>query len=69
MLKSIYLILALAFITTSDACVTYSPGKGTYTVDASGCVDKPETRTGRESAASRDRTKDKKHDRKRGKNS
>ena len=33
-------ILALTLTTASmDACVTYSPSTGTYTVDPSGCVD------------------------------
>lgn len=33
-------LVALVFCSANvDACVTYSPSTGTYTVDKSGCVD------------------------------
>jgi len=33
-------LLACIFMTTGvEACVTYNPSTGTYTIDKSGCVD------------------------------
>ena len=56
-MRAIYIILALVFIATSDACVTYNPGKGTYTVDASGYIDRPEVRTAQENHQFRNKPK------------
>lgn len=40
MKKLILPLLACAFMTSGiEACVTYSPSTGTYTIDHSGCVD------------------------------
>lgn len=70
-MKKLALIIAISAITSAQACVNYNPSKGTYTVDAQGCVDKDRKYVGNhhESGASRDRSKEshkEKKDRKKG---
>lgn len=43
--KLILFLMACAFTTSGiEACVTYSPSTGTYTIDHSGCVDHGQNR-------------------------
>ncbi len=58
-MKLFSLLLSFIVISHAPACVTYNPGKGTYTVDAQGCVDTKYERKDKESAPSRDRDKSK----------